>query len=410
MFEKPIFNNLSTKFYDLSLLILVTIMYVALCAEADMYVPAFPQMIKFFGVAENKIQLILSINFGGLCISGLVTGPLSDCYGRRPVLIVGLLLFVISSVGCTLTDNFIWMLLWRLIQGAAASVPMVIGGATFFDKYSAEKAGQIVGVINSVISASMAGAPIIGAWISEAFNWRANFVIILVLAVISFFGTILFIEETLSIEKRKKFNLASISLDYIKLSRSLKFMSYTLIVNFPFTALVIYIANLSVILINHMHMDLITFSYYQASTMGTFIVFSLISIKLIGKKGLDYTKNLGGIFAIIGSIGIFSISLIDKNNIDIISISIAFIAAGGALMAGTFGMRALEIFPDMNGTSMAMMTSIRQLLASGLVILSQVLFDGTITPIANIIACYAIVSIICYIMVCYNDKKEFTAQ
>lgn len=77
MLEKPIFNKLSDKFYDLALLTLVTIMYIALCAEADMYVPAFPQMIKYFGVEENKIQLILSINFGGLCVSGLVTGPRS---------------------------------------------------------------------------------------------------------------------------------------------------------------------------------------------------------------------------------------------------------------------------------------------------------------------------------------------
>jgi hypothetical protein len=65
MLEKPIFNKLPEKFYDIALLTLVTIMYIALCAEADMYVPAFPQMIKYFGVEENKIQLILSINFGG---------------------------------------------------------------------------------------------------------------------------------------------------------------------------------------------------------------------------------------------------------------------------------------------------------------------------------------------------------
>ena len=106
MISQPFFSGLSAKFYDFSLIALVTLMYIGLCAEADMYVPAFPQMIQYFGVAENKIQLILSLNFGGLCIAGLVTGPLSDSFGRRPVLLVGLGLFVLSSLGCVYSASF----------------------------------------------------------------------------------------------------------------------------------------------------------------------------------------------------------------------------------------------------------------------------------------------------------------
>lgn len=402
LLEKPLFNNCSSKFYDIALITLVTIMYIALCAEADIYVPAFPQMINYFGVAENQIQLILSLNFAGLCIAGLITGPLSDSYGRRKVLLAGLLLFVLSSLGCVYTSNFYVMLLWRLLQGIAASVPMVIGAATFLDKYSQEKAGQLIGLINSVIAASMAGAPIIGAWISQAFDWRANFVTILILSLISFLGTLFFIGETLSKEKRKSFHLFGIIKDYIKLSKSFKFMCYTLIVNFPFTAIVVYIANLSIVLINHLGMDLNKFSYYQATTMGTFIIFSLLSIKIIAKKGLDYTKNLGGTLALIGSIALFSSVHWDESNVNLICISMAFIAAGGSMMAGTFGMKALSIFPDMNGTSMAMMTAVRQLLAAGLVGLSEILFDGTIFPVAMIIFGYAAISTLCYAILTFK--------
>ena len=396
MLEKPIFHNLSAKFLDFALITLVIMMYIALCAEADMYVPAFPQMIEYFGVAENKIQLILSINFAGLCVSGLVTGPLSDSYGRRKVLLGGLVLFVISSAGCVFTSDFISMLFWRLLQGISASVPMVIGAAAFFDKYSAEKAGKLIGIVNSVISASMAGAPIVGAWVSEIFNWRANFVVILALAIITFIGTYLFIEETLPQNKRKPFSLPAIGKDYVKLSKSMKYICYVLITNFPITAIVVYIANLSVILINHMNMDLVTFSYYQASTMTTFIIFSLLSVRLIDKKGMDYTKNLGFILMTIGSVGIFAISKIDHSNVNVICISMAFIAAGGAIMIGPFAMKAISMFEGMNGTSLAMMTAIRQFLAAGTVICSELFFDGTIVPVATIIFIYAIVCVICY--------------
>jgi len=404
MLETPLFSKFSNKFYDIMLITLVTIMYIALCAEADMYVPAFPQMVNYFGVAENQIQLILSLNFAGLCIAGLATGPLSDSYGRRKILLGGLLLFVISSTGCVYTSDFTSMLFWRLLQGIAASVPMVIGASAFFDKYSAEKAGQLIGMCNGVIGASMAGAPIVGAGLSQIFNWRASFIVILAFAIVSFLGVLLFMEETLPKQKRKPFHLIAIIKDFGKLSKSFKFMCYNVISNFPFTAIVVYIANLSIIFMNHLGIDLKAFSYYQATTMGTFIIFSLLSIKLIGKKGIDYTKNLGSIVALIGSIGLFGIALIDKTNVNLICISMAFVAGGGSMMAGTFGIKALSIFPEMNGTSMAMMTAVRQLMASGLVILSEILFDGTIIPIALIIFGYAVFATFCYALLCFTSS------
>ena len=377
MLDKPIFQ-LSAKTFDIIFVSLVTIIYIGLCAEADMYVPAFPQMIEYFGIEENKISLILSINFIGLSISGLVVGPLSDCYGRRRVLLGGMLLFVISSVGCISTNNFTLMLVWRFVQGIAASVPMVVAAASFFDKYTPAKAGQIIGFLNSIISASMAGAPVVGAWVSEIFDWRANFIIILALAVISFVGTLLFVEETLPTNKRKTFNLISICQDYLTISKSLKFMSYVLIGIFPIAVIILYVANISVIMINHLGIDLGTFSYYQATTMAAFMIFSLVSVKLIDKKGVDYTKNLGGIIAAIGSFLIFYVSQFDHSNVNIICVAMALIASGGAMMMSTFTLIALSIFPEMNGTAMAMMTAIRQFFASGLVIVSEMFFDGTI--------------------------------
>lgn len=84
----------------------------------------------------------------------------------------------------------------------------------------------------------------------------------------------------------------------------------------------------------------------------------------------------------------------------------AFLAAGGAFMAGTFGMKALSIFPEMNGTSMAMMTAIRQLLASGLVVLSEIFFDGTLFPVALIIFSYAAISTMSYLIMWLQANKS----
>jgi DHA1 family bicyclomycin/chloramphenicol resistance-like MFS transporter len=409
MLDKPLLQHLSKKTYDLALISFVTIMYITMCAEADMYVPAFPQMIEYFGVGENKIQLTLSINFIGLCFAGLIVGPISDAYGRRSVLIWGLLLFVVSSYGCMQSERFLSMLFWRLIQGISASVPMVIGAAAVLDRHPPEKAGQLIGVINSVITASMAGAPIVGALLSVYFGWRANFVTIFIFALISFLGTLLFIEETLPKNSRKQFNLYSILKDYSTLSRSFVFMGYAFIVNFSFNAIVVYISNLSVIFINHLGMSLEVFSFYQATTMATFVIFSLISVKIIGSKGLDYTKNLGGVLAIIGSLSLYIVAAIDDSSVNLICLSMAIVAAGGALMAGTFGMRALEIFPEMKGTALGMMTAIRQICASISVLLSEILFDGTIAPVAQIIFAYAFICTLIFALINSNKRVNIAS-
>ena len=98
MFTSPLFKNFSEKSYLFILLSMVIIMYTCVCAEADIYVSAFPQMIKYFDVAENEIQLVLSINFLGLCLASLIAGPLSDSFGRRKVILYGLALLAISSI------------------------------------------------------------------------------------------------------------------------------------------------------------------------------------------------------------------------------------------------------------------------------------------------------------------------
>jgi len=160
----------------------------------------------------------------------------------------------------------------------------------------------------------MAAAPIIGAWISEAFDWRANFVAILILGIISFAAILLIIEETLQEDKRKKFNIKEILKNYGRVLKSFPFIMYSIMAIFSFTTTIVYIANLSVIFINHIGMTLEVFSYHQASTMLTFIIFSLLSIKLINKYGIDRTKNLGTILCTLGACGLLLVSLVNDHD------------------------------------------------------------------------------------------------
>lgn len=406
MIKEPIFKNFSPLIYQYILSVMVILMYICVCAEADIYVPAFPQMIKYFGVEEYQIQLILGVNFLSLCIAGLVVGPLSDAYGRRIVILYGLAFFMLTSVILAAIDDFNILLFLRFLQGIAAAVPMVCAGAMLIDTYSGEKVSKLIGMINAVITAAMAAAPVVGAYLSEEYGWRANFIAVMIISIIAFLFFLLFIEESLLISARRRFDLVRILKDYTIILKSLPFLCYCLLACYPFIVIVVYIANLSIIFVNHLGIALEDYSYYQATTMGVFVIFSYLSVWFIGKKGLDFTKNIGGIISIIGTISLLIVSVFYHTNAVAICFSMGIIAAGGSLMSGTFGMKTLSIFPEMNGTALAACTAIRIFLVAIFVFISEIYFDGTILPVALIIMSYAMVTIILYVYLIKSGKVK----
>lgn len=402
MLLKPLFKINSPSLYHVILVISVILMY-SCCIETDIYVPAFPEMLKV-ATDENKIQLVLSINFLGLCLASTIVGPLADAYGRRVVILMGLGVFMISSIFLLIVDSYFAFLFWRFVQGVATAVPMVCGGAIFLDRYTNEHASKLIGIINSFITAMMAAAPIIGAGLTEYYGWKSNFMLVALLAVINFLAFWFFVEESLSIEKRKKFQFKTIVKDFQKIITNPAFNCYILLACLPFITIVVYITSLSVIFVNHLGMDLTNYSYYQASTMTIFVIFSLYSVKLINKKGVTFTYNLGTIISGFGALMLMLIAIIAHTNAALISLAMAFIAAGGAFMAGTFGMKALSIFPDMNATALSVATMMRLFLIAVMVFISQIYFDGTIIPIAIIIFTYCLVTMIFYLWILLSKR------
>jgi MFS transporter, DHA1 family, multidrug resistance protein len=396
MINTPIIKNLPLSLYNFILFMIVTFVYMSLCAEVDIYIPSFTQMISYFGVEENQIQLTISLNLAILSISGLVTGPLSDAYGRRKTLLMGMVLFLISSLGCVLSHDFSTLLVWRALQGVTAAFPMVIVGATFYDHFSTEKAARYIGLSNGLISVFIVGAPILGAFISLYYGWRGNFLAIFLMVCFSFLLIILFLEETKSGEKKYTFNIVSIWKTYLSLLSHPTFIIFLIMANLPFICITVYIANSSVILVNHIGLTLESFAYYQAATMSVFIIFSFFTNKLIAMKGTDFSQNLGIYIMGLGALSILWVGASYHMSAFKICCCISLISAGGALLTGVFNAKAMAIFPDNKGSALAMIAAARQILTAILISICEIYFDGTIFPVSLVISVSILFSFFMY--------------
>lgn len=390
------------KYSDLTLLSIIAVMYATVCMETDIYVPSFPDMKLFFSTTAVAIQQILSSNFIGICIGSLLFGPLSDSFGRKRVLLLGLCLFAAASCLCCIVTHFNGFLVCRFFQGIGAAAPMVITFAILLERYEAKKVAQLCGALNIFITGVMAAAPVLGSFLNIHFGWQANFQLIAILAIISLISSLFFVPETLPIKDRNIFSPASIIKNYGSVLTSFPYMAGSFICYLMFAGAMLFVANLSIIFIEYLGVSKESYPFYQASPAIAFAVFSLLSIWVIGRFDIDKTKHTGVIITLIGALLLFITAKINPNPTLICAAMVVY-AIGITFSAPIYGMEAANVFPHMRGIATGMSNALRYIIIASIVGIGSSLFNGSIKPVANLIVISASI-IVLFAMMLLKQK------
>lgn len=396
-----------TQRSDFILLSMIVLVYTTVCMETDIYVPAFPDMRAAFIVSDEQIQQVLSWNFLGICLGSLFFGPLSDSFGRKKTMQVGLVLFAIASWGCVYINHFDAFLITRFIQGIGAAAPMVIAFAIILDRFDAAKAAQVCGVLNIFITGVMAGAPILGSLLTISFGWHSNFLLIAVLATTSFVGSIWFIPESLAVKDRLPFSFKRIAIDYKNVATSLPYMAGTMICFLLFAGLIVFIANLSLIFIEYLAVSKASYGFYQATTMISFAVFSFVSIKMIRRFGMDITKKIGLLAASVGATLLMITAFVYPDPVLICGCMVVF-AAGTTFAGPIYSIEAANTLPQLRGISSGMNNAMRHVIVASIVMIGGIIFDGTIQPVALLIAASTL-GVWCFVIILSKRNKKAIA-
>ena len=147
-------------------------------AALHMLVPALPLLAAVFDAAPGAVQLVLTLFLAGIAAGQLVYGPVSDRFGRRPVLIAGLALFFAGRVLCGLAWSLPALIIGRTLQALGGCAGMVLGRAIVGDVYDRERASSALATIMMAMSLAPSLSPLIGAYLAEWVGWRADFVLL----------------------------------------------------------------------------------------------------------------------------------------------------------------------------------------------------------------------------------------
>ena len=160
-----------------SLGLLAAITALAFCA-LHMVVPALPLLVPLFDDSPSRVQLVLSLYLAGIAAGQLVYGPLSDRFGRRPVLIVGLAIFLFGTVLCGAAPSLDLLILGRVLEGLGACAGIVLARAIIRDVYEREAAARGLALVMMAMTLAPAISPAFGAYLSEWIDWRAIFLLL----------------------------------------------------------------------------------------------------------------------------------------------------------------------------------------------------------------------------------------
>lgn len=190
----------------------------------SMYLPSFPTIERELVASAGQVRLSLSVYLAGFCAGQLFYGPASDLWGRRPVLLVGLGVFVVGSLGCMAATDAAMLIAMRLVQGLGSCVGIVVGRAVLRDRLEGPIMTQMLGVVAVALAAAPMIGPSIGGMIETTLGWRVVFGLLAVLGILGAAGAIVMLPETRRVGPATSLGIGSAFKRYGVLTRDARFV------------------------------------------------------------------------------------------------------------------------------------------------------------------------------------------
>ena len=254
----------------------------------NVFLPSLPGMARDFGVDYAVMQLSVTVYLAGSALVQMIAGPLSDRYGRRPVMLVGLATFLVATAGTLLAPSAGWFLAFRTLQ-AAVGTGMVLSRAIVRDMVEGDAAASRIGYVTMGMSVIPMMAPILGGLLDEAFGWRANFAMLLAAGAAALALAWVDLGET----ARGGLSMRAQMRGYPQLARSGVFWGYALAATFASGAFFAYLGGAPFVGETVFHLRPAEVGYWFAAPSIGYLLGNFISGRFAARVGIDRMILLG---------------------------------------------------------------------------------------------------------------------
>ncbi|POF59777.1 Bcr/CflA family drug resistance efflux transporter, partial [Vibrio vulnificus] len=271
----------------------------------DMYLPAMPTIARDLGVDAGAVQFTLTAYTAGFALGQLIHGPLADSFGRRPVLLLGVLFFGLAAVVSATTNGIDALTYVRTAQGFAGAAAAVIIQAVVRDMFDREDFARAMSFVTLVITIAPLVAPMIGGHLAIWFGWRSIFWVLAFFAVIVIALVWWQIPETLKVENRQPLRFKTTMRNYLKLCCNKTAMGLILSGAFSFSGMFAFLTAGSFVYIDIYGISPDQFGYLFGLNIVAMIIMTSLNGRMVKKVGSHFMLRLGLTVQLIAGLGLF---------------------------------------------------------------------------------------------------------
>jgi len=354
-----------TKLSFIEIKTLVIAMLIATCGMlgVDIHLPSMPHIMVFMHTDKHHIQQSVSLYLLGMGLSLLLYGPLSDQYGRKPIVIFGLSLAAISSFATILSHNIEPFLALRCLQGIGAGVCLGIGRTILADTLQGDRLAATASYFGLIVGASPLLAPVLGGYIQENFGWQTNFITLgLILSLVMMIYA-LFCPETNQHKNPQAFSLKGLYHNYRYLLTNPVFLGCTLLAGIAMSSIMAYATVSAFIFQIQFHMSPVTYGWITSFVAWGGIIGRLFNPLAIKRVGSAKTIVLGLLLVLMAGCWLVFFIIIGKITVLIIMLAVFLTLVSQIMVSANSTSRAMSPFHDKRGSAGALYSGFQILTA-----------------------------------------------
>ena len=317
--------------------------------SVDTYLPAFTGIGADIGATPVQMQQTLSAYLLGFAVMNLFHGALSDSVGRRPVVLWGVALFTLASVGCALSQNIASLVFFRAVQGMSAGAGIVISRAVIRDMFPPADAQRVMSQVTIYFGVAPAVAPMIGGLLFVHAGWHSIFWFLALIGVSLWVANFRLLPETLHASQRQAFNAGNLLRGYWGLGSSARFLMLVLASGIPFNGMFLYVLSAPVFLGHHLKLGPTEFYWFFLLTIIGIMAGAFMSGRMAGLVKNKHQIRHGFVIMIVVSLLNVALNLVFTAQAWWAIPLLAIYAFGWALMVPVVTLLVLDLVPARRG-------------------------------------------------------------
>ena len=351
----------------------------------DMYLPAMPGLVQALDTDTRRVQLTISSFLLGFSLFHLICGPLADRFGRRPVILTGLAVFVLASVACATANSIEELIVYRFVQGLGACVGPTLGRTVARDRYGPTSAARALSYIAMIMALAPAVAPSLGGIMLTVLPWPSVFLALALYAAVVWALVAFSLPESLPM--RQALHPLNVLSNYGELLKDSRYRQTAIASALLYAGMVAFLSGASFVFIDMMGVPLKYFGALFLTTVAGYIGGSGASARLALRRSSEAIMTLGVRLAALGAAAMLVAPMLWFHPVSIIIPMALFALALGLVLPHAMA-AALREFPEMAGTASALFGFIQMGLSAATGIIVGTWLDNTPFPMTlTILVC-----------------------